>query len=74
MESGEDDDERCWRSADDALHRPRRPADAAPRVGSRRELAVDPARFHFFDPESGLALATPAPEAEAARTAALSVE
>jgi multiple sugar transport system ATP-binding protein len=31
--------------------------DSRARVGQTVELAVDPSRFHFFDPESGLALA-----------------
>ena len=38
---------------------------AAPvRVGERVDLAVDPARFHFFDPESGRSLLHAAPSEE----------
>jgi multiple sugar transport system ATP-binding protein len=33
------------------------------RVGETMRLAVDPARFHFFDPTSGLSLLQPAAEA-----------
>ena len=41
------------------------------RVGERMELAVDPGRFHFFDPATGDSLLQPARnEAEASRTEA----
>jgi multiple sugar transport system ATP-binding protein len=33
----------------------------AARVGAMLRLAVDPARFHFFDPEAGASLLEPAP-------------
>jgi hypothetical protein len=39
------------------------PEEAGVRVGQRLRLAVDPARFHFFDPESGVRL-DPASAAE----------
>jgi len=41
----------------------------AARVGGRIELAIDPARLHFFDPETGrrLVAATPEPELAGAR-------
>ena len=32
------------------------------RVGEPIRLALDPSRFHFFDPETGLSLLSPAPE------------
>jgi multiple sugar transport system ATP-binding protein len=35
----------------------------AARVGDSLRLAVDPARFHFFDPDSGLSLLQPVPDA-----------
>ena len=35
----------------------------AARVGDSFRLAVDPARFHFFDPDSGLSLLQPVPGA-----------
>jgi multiple sugar transport system ATP-binding protein len=47
---------------------------SAPRPGTRRALAVDTTRLHFFDPTTGTALATGAHELEATRAAALSVE
>ena len=75
VESGEDDpDEAGLGVGRRTLFTARVDPRSVPAVGSRRELAVDTGRLHFFDPESGLALATPAPEAEVARTAALSVE
>ena len=40
---------------------------SAARPGGRLELAVDPSRFHFFDPESGARLASAPAELQAAR-------
>jgi multiple sugar transport system ATP-binding protein len=47
---------------------------SAPRPGTRRTLAVDTARLHFFDAATGTALATRARELETTRATALSVE
>jgi len=47
---------------------------SAPRPGTRRALAVDTARLHFFDPATGIALATRARELEATRAPAVAVE
>jgi multiple sugar transport system ATP-binding protein len=47
---------------------------SAPRPGTRRTLAVDTARLHFFDAATGTALAARARELEATRATALSVE
>jgi hypothetical protein len=44
------------------------PPPTAARVGGTLELAVDPARFHFFDPETGERLeAAAAPQLVGAR-------
>jgi multiple sugar transport system ATP-binding protein len=40
------------------------PEEADVRVGRRLRLAVDPARFHFFDPESGASLDPGSADAE----------
>jgi multiple sugar transport system ATP-binding protein len=45
------------------LHTARVDPRTAARVGSTLALAVDPARFHFFDPETGASLLDPAPAA-----------
>ena len=50
------------------LQRPRRPACAGVRVGEPLELALDPARLHFFDPESGKTLLPDAARRAPART------
>ena len=39
-----------------ALQRAGRPADESQRTGRAITLAVDPAQFHFFDPETGATL------------------
>jgi multiple sugar transport system ATP-binding protein len=71
-QTGEDDTELL--SGDGALFSARVDPRTTARVGDRLCLAVDPARFHFFDPQSGKTLLSdasgtqaPAPElAEAA--------
>ena len=47
---------------------------SAPRAGTRRTLAVDTARLHFFDAATGVALAARQRDPEAARETAVSVE
>src|SRR6188508_1505344 len=47
---------------------------SAPSPGTRRALAVDTARLHFFDAATGTALATGARELEATRATAVGVE
>jgi multiple sugar transport system ATP-binding protein len=47
--------------ADQALFTARVDARTAARVGGTLQLAVDPARFHFFDPETGNRLGAEAP-------------
>ena len=55
-------------AADRALFTARVDARTAARVGGTLELAVDPARFHFFDPETGERLeAAAAPQLVGAR-------
>ena len=51
-------------TTDRALFAARVDARSAARPGRRLELALDPARFHFFDPDSGERLATAAATAE----------
>ncbi len=53
--------------ADRALFTARVDARTAARVGAELELAVDPASFHFFDPESGARLEAATAPALAAR-------
>ena len=75
VESGEDDpDEAALGVGQKTLFTARVDPRSVPAVGSRRELAVDTGRLHFFDPESGLALAPRAPDVEVTRAAALTVE
>jgi multiple sugar transport system ATP-binding protein len=47
---------------------------SAPAAGTRRELAVDTGRLHFFDRETGLALPTRVDHLEPTRGEALTVE
>ena len=75
VESGEDDpDEAALGVGQKTLFTARVDPRSVPAVGSRRELAVDTGRLHFFDPESGLALAPRAPDVEVTRATALTVE
>jgi multiple sugar transport system ATP-binding protein len=75
VESGEDDpDEAGLGVGRKTLFTARVDPRSMPVVGGRRELSVDTGRLHFFDPESGLALATRAPDVEVTRAAALTVE
>ena len=75
VESGEDDpDEAALGVGQKTLFTARVDPRSVPAVGSRRELAVDTGRLHFFDPVSGLALAPRAPDVEVTRAAALTVE
>ena len=53
-------------TADRALFAARIDPRSAARPGHRLALAVDPSRFHFFDPESGERLATAAAELQPA--------
>jgi multiple sugar transport system ATP-binding protein len=54
-------------TADRALFTARVDARSTARPATRFELAVDPSRFHFFDPESGDRLATAVSELQPAR-------
>ncbi len=45
-----------WWPSEVALLNARVDPRTAARVGSTLRLVVDPARFHFFDPETGLSL------------------
>jgi multiple sugar transport system ATP-binding protein len=75
VESGTDDpDEAGLGIGERTLFTARVDPRSVPAVGSRRELAVDTGRLHFFDPASGLALPARAPDVEMTRTAALTVE
>jgi len=75
VESGEDDpDEAGLGVGQKTLFTARVDPRSLPAVGSRRELAVDTGRLHFFDPESGLALVPRGPDVQLTRPAALSVE
>jgi multiple sugar transport system ATP-binding protein len=59
-------------AGDGTLFTARVEPDTTARVGARVRLAVDPARFHFFDPESGRSLVgapTTEPQPELAPTA-----
>ena len=51
---GEDDDQLV--AGEGALLNARVDPRTAARVGGSLKIAVDPARFHFFDPESGASL------------------
>jgi multiple sugar transport system ATP-binding protein len=64
--AGDDD---ALLSTDRALFTARIDPESSARVGGALRLAVDPARFHFFDPDSGLRL-SPAGTATAAATSA----
>jgi multiple sugar transport system ATP-binding protein len=75
VESGEDDPDEAGLGPDRrTLFTARVDPRSVPAVGSRRELAVDTGRFHFFDPASGLALSARTPDVEVTRAAALTVE
>ncbi|HXY80581.1 MAG TPA: sn-glycerol-3-phosphate ABC transporter ATP-binding protein UgpC [Gaiellaceae bacterium] len=62
-------DDEALLSTDRALFTARIDPESSARVGRALRLAVDPARFHFFDPDSGLRL-SPAGAATAAATSA----
>src|SRR6478672_1520517 len=75
VESGTDDpDEAGLGIGERTLFTARVDPRSVPAVGSRRELAVDTGRLHFFDPATGLALPARAADVEMTRTAALTVE
>jgi multiple sugar transport system ATP-binding protein len=54
-------------TADRALFTARVDPRSSARPGRGLSLAVDPSRFHFFDPESGDRLAAAVPELQTAR-------
>ena len=75
VESGEDDpDDAALPVGQKTLFTARIDPRFAPAVRTRRALAVDAARLHFFDPSTGSALATGVGEPEPARIEAVSVE
>ena len=72
VESGEDDpDDAALPVGQKTLFTARIDPRFMPAVGTRRALAVDAARLHFFDPSTGAALATGPGESEPARVEAV---
>jgi multiple sugar transport system ATP-binding protein len=64
LEANDEDDEATLLAIESALFTARVDARTAAHVGEKRRLAVDPRRFHFFDPATGESLLRrePAPE------------
>ena len=64
LDANDEDDEATLLAIEKALFTARVDARTAAHVGDKLRLAVDPRRFHFFDPATGASLLRrePAPE------------